>query len=206
VLVDEEGTAAKLGYDELDAAGIGALLGALEAGTPLPEVASVTPVPTPSFVPPPAEAPVGAVLPAWTGQLAGGGTLDAASLAGRPYVLTWFARSECEACTTDVQLDGFRAAEAALRDRAAFVLRGDGEETPGTTSRQMARLGIAAPVVMDWDATIETAISEALSNYTAATIVVDADGRLAAAFETFPGEAAIAEVLDRLEAAATPAP
>jgi len=32
------------------------------------------------------------------------------------------------------------------------------------------------------------------------------DGRLAAAFEQFPGEAAIREVLDRLEARATPAP
>jgi peroxiredoxin len=206
VLVDEEGTAVRLGYEELDAAGIESLLGALEAGAPLPEVAPVTPVPAPSFVPPPSEAPVGAALPAWTGRLADGGTFDAASLAGRPYVLTWFARSECEACAVDVQLHGFRAAETALRARAAFVLRGDGEETPGTTSRQMARLGITAPVVMDWDGTIEAAISEALSDYMAATIVVDAEGRMAAAFETFPGEAAIAEVLDRLEAAAAPAP
>jgi peroxiredoxin len=206
VLIDAEGIPGLLTYDEISAADLGALLGALEAGTPLPEVAPVTPAPTPSFVPPPSEAPIGATLPAWMGPLAGGGSFDAASLAGRPYVLASFARSECETCEVDYQLDGFKVAEAALGDRAAFVLLGNGEATSGTTARQMTRHGIDVPVVMDWDGTVSALIDDALQNYMASTIVVDADGRLAAAFEQFPGEAAIAEVLDRLEAAATPAP
>lgn len=206
VLVDAGGNAVRLGYEELDAAGIDALLGALETGTPLPEVTPVRLQPTPTFVPVSEEAvteiAIGAPVPGWLGRLLDGGTFDSRALAGRPYVLANFARSECEACPVDGQLEPFGRAAASLGERARFVLVGSGESVPGATQRLMQRLGIDVPVVMDWDG----AVGDALRWVVMGTIVVDADGRLAAVFQQFPGEAAIAEVLDHLEEAATPAP
>jgi peroxiredoxin len=206
VLADASGNAAYLSYDEISGEDLDRLLAALEAGSAPPSVAPVTPAPTASFVPAPEGAVtrigVGDPVPGWSGLLTDGTRFDSTSLGGRPYVLTNFVGSECESCATDYQLDGFGAAAAAMGDRAAFVLVGNGEAAPGVTARQMARLGIDVPVVMDWDGTITDSLRwEAIG-----TMVVDADGRLAAAYETFPGDGAIGEVLDGLAAGASPSP
>jgi peroxiredoxin len=206
VLVDASGDAVTLTNDEISGKDLERMLAALETGSAPPAYVAVTPAPTASFVPVPEDAvteiAIGDLVPEWGGLLMDGSRFDSTTLRGRPFVLTNFAQSECETCAVDYQLEAFKAMSSALGERAAFVLVGNGEAEPGTTARQMERLGIDVPVVMDWDGTV----ADALRWVVMGTIVVDADGRLAAVFPTLPDDAAMRQVLDRLEAGAPPSP
>ncbi len=93
--------------------------------------------------------------------------LESGTLAGRPYVSRTRAR-ECDARRRPAEPSG---APPRRSGTASFVLVGSGGPS-GATQRQMQRLGIDVPVVMDWDGSV----NDFFRWVVVGTIVVDADG------------------------------
>jgi hypothetical protein len=141
-------------------------------------------------------------MPAWTGTLLGGGTLDSTTLRGRPTVV-YFAvglqgRGESP---VDDNLVAFGRAVPSFESRANVVMIVSAEWTPGSFASLLDRLGIDVPTILDWDGAVTTAMSDGLlMPQGLSTFVFDADGRMVTTGANFPGEQF---VLDALDAAAS---
>jgi peroxiredoxin len=143
--------------------------------------------------------PTGERLPAWSGPLAGGGTFDSASLAGRPAVVWLRPASMCGGPCPAGETDDLRAAQEvadAFEGRVSVAIVSQGERQQGETERAMRDLGIDLPLVFDWDGTI----AERLQVGVLGVIVLDADGRVAATWSITPGRPTATEIEAALEA------
>lgn len=122
--------------------------GAREVPVPLPQAASPPPSPSPgafenTFL------VRGRTAPTWSGRLLDGGTLDIASLRGRPVlVLFWSDTANCPDAICGVSLRQFQRAFEEQKDRIHFV----SVELAGSedaTRKVVAQSGYNFPVVFD---------------------------------------------------------
>lgn len=207
VLLGRDGRVAGMAAGRLTGADVEAMVAALEQGRPIPAAAAASPGPTPALVhPTPGPGivcdgstttclPTGATVPAWSGHLLGGGTIAGGSLAGRPVVVLF-----CTPCESSPDI----LAEAArlvgdYAPRAAFVLVGGGETTPGDSAAALRAAGVTAPLVLDLDNAVSVAFSQVVGGY----VVLDSQGRIAA---QPPGGADTGPVRAALDALLPPPP
>jgi hypothetical protein len=172
------------------------LLRALDAGEPLPSIVpAVTPVP--ETTPGPTPAPH-AAMPAWSGTLLGGGTLDSATLRGKPTVVYFAVGLQGKGDSPiDGNLVAFGRAAPTLQSRANLVMIVSAEWTPGSFAALLDQLGIDVPTVLDWDGAVTSAMSDGLQMPQGlSTFVFDADGRMVTTGANFPGEQFVLEALD----------
>ncbi|MCU0478850.1 MAG: hypothetical protein MUE92_08955 [Chloroflexi bacterium] len=195
-LLDGEGAVAAIVQGEVAPETMDGLLRALDAGEPLPSIVpAVTPVP--ETTPGPTPAPH-AAMPAWSGTLLGGGTLDSATLRGKPTVVYFAVGLQGKGDSPiDGNLVAFGRAAPTLQSRANLVMIVSAEWTPGSFAALLDQLGIDVPTVLDWDGAVTSAMSDGLQMPQGlSTFVFDADGRMVTTGANFPGEQFVLEALD----------
>ena len=170
--------------------------------TPAPSLAAATPVPSATATAAASAAPsgssgdgafhIGQRAPALSVPQVGGGTIDLATLAGKPVWLTFMATS-CEAC-----LDEFPArSDFATRyaDAGLVVVAVDVGEDEGAVAAVAEQLGVSFPMGLDTDGTAARAWG---ADTLPVHVWIDADGIVRASAPGGIGPDAVAAALEKI--------
>lgn len=205
VMLDPDGVVVALRAGPVSASDLEKMYTALGTGEPVP-----TPVatPVPSVDAPPTQEPgafdsisglaVGDSVPHWSGPLLSGATLDSSTLEGKPTVI-WFGFGGCADCPT-ADLEAFDRAHSQGGTEANFVVVAGGEPTPGWTAALFQRLGIAVPLVFDWDQRIASTFRLNILG----TMVLDASGRVSYVAPTALSADELLEVVEMVQGESAP--
>jgi thiol-disulfide isomerase/thioredoxin len=124
-------------------------------------------------------------LPAFSGRTLDGRRLDLAGLRGRPLVLNFWA-SWCGPCRAEQE--GLELANRTLAERAARLVGVNIRDDQGAAVSYLEEFGVGYPSLFDRPATLAARLGALGPQAPPYTLVVDAQGRVAArVFGALPG-------------------